>query len=315
MTTIDTIDCDAIEPGVRELCRVLNASGLVRTLWSCEGHRPSIFGQTKPNAPFVILRASMDAVQCLQTALFRAKMEGKLHFDWIIQGNFLADYGNLEPKGDQWSASPTAMRAGHWQWWLKPSLPKGLGFLSFVLERRLRADLGTMPGILRESLEQPTLLQEADKGIEYPKFVGHKKSQKEGDYTGEAQQPIPESASRQSPDGICAPAVGARGFDIGSNPAAAYTAEHQRRVHGYRPESVEAGRTIAASPLKRKAAGVVAILVAGLFLSACGTSSDVELQKDGSGTDEPRPSPCVGAAGSPCSPIPYTAPGFVWGRG
>lgn len=53
-----------------------------------------------------------------------------------------------------------------------------------------------------------------------------------------------------------------------------------------------------------------------LALSACGaTNSDVELQKDGSGTDEPRPSPCVGAAGSPCSPIPYTVPGFVWGRG
>lgn len=52
-----------------------------------------------------------------------------------------------------------------------------------------------------------------------------------------------------------------------------------------------------------------------LALSACVTDQDVELQKDGSGTDEPRPSPCVGAAGSPCSPIPYSAPGFVWGRG
>jgi hypothetical protein len=59
------------------------------------------------------------------------------------------------------------------------------------------------------------------------------------------------------------------------------------------------------------------LLVFGLTLalSACATSSDVELQTDGSGTDEPRPSPCVGADGSPCSPIPYTAPGFVWGRG
>jgi hypothetical protein len=58
----------------------------------------------------------------------------------------------------------------------------------------------------------------------------------------------------------------------------------------------------------------VAALV--LSLSACGLGErDVELQKDGTGSDKPRPSPCVGGAGSPCSPIPYTAPGYQWGRG
>lgn len=61
---------------------------------------------------------------------------------------------------------------------------------------------------------------------------------------------------------------------------------------------------------------VLFAVVFALSLSACGLAEkDVELQKDGSGTDKPRPSPCVGAAGSPCSPIPYTAPGFQWGRG
>lgn len=50
------------------------------------------------------------------------------------------------------------------------------------------------------------------------------------------------------------------------------------------------------------------------LLSACATQSDVELQKDGEGTDAPRPSPCVGAPGSPCAPIPYEVPHFVWGR-
>ena len=52
-----------------------------------------------------------------------------------------------------------------------------------------------------------------------------------------------------------------------------------------------------------------------LALSACVTDKEVELQKDGSGTDEPLASPCAGAPGSPCSPIPYSAPGFTWGRG
>jgi len=45
-----------------------------------------------------------------------------------------------------------------------------------------------------------------------------------------------------------------------------------------------------------------------LLLGACGTSN-VELQKDGSGTDEMLKSPCA------CLPVIYDGPGFVWGRG
>jgi len=65
----------------------------------------------------------------------------------------------------------------------------------------------------------------------------------------------------------------------------------------------------------RKITASLLALSTALLLSACVTDSDVELQKDGTGTDEPRPSPCVGAPGSPCSPIPYTVPGYQWGRG
>ena len=60
---------------------------------------------------------------------------------------------------------------------------------------------------------------------------------------------------------------------------------------------------------------IICALGLALALSGCVTDQDVELQKDGTGTDELRPSPCAGAPGSPCSPIPYSAPGFVWGRG
>ncbi|MBN2752328.1 MAG: hypothetical protein JXQ84_06435 [Rhodospirillaceae bacterium] len=59
----------------------------------------------------------------------------------------------------------------------------------------------------------------------------------------------------------------------------------------------------------------ILMIAAAFMLSACVTSGDVELQKDGSGTDEPLPSPCAGTEGSPCSPIPYDAPTFTWGRG
>lgn len=50
------------------------------------------------------------------------------------------------------------------------------------------------------------------------------------------------------------------------------------------------------------------------LLSACAVPSDTELQTDGSGTDEMRKSPCAGASGSPCEPIPYQAPSFSWVR-
>ncbi len=55
------------------------------------------------------------------------------------------------------------------------------------------------------------------------------------------------------------------------------------------------------------------LILAALLLSAC--AGDVELQKDGSGSDKPLPSPCAGAPGSPCHPLPYDGPGYRWGRG
>lgn len=51
------------------------------------------------------------------------------------------------------------------------------------------------------------------------------------------------------------------------------------------------------------------LLAAALFLlSACETPN-VELQHDGTGSDEMLPSPCA------CMPVPYDAPEFTWGRG
>jgi len=41
-----------------------------------------------------------------------------------------------------------------------------------------------------------------------------------------------------------------------------------------------------------------------LLLSAC--ASDMELQQEGSGSDEMKPSPCA------CDPIPYQFKGITW---
>ncbi|EPY00246.1 hypothetical protein [Magnetospirillum fulvum] len=53
---------------------------------------------------------------------------------------------------------------------------------------------------------------------------------------------------------------------------------------------------------------LLSMLAIVLLLGACGTSN-VELQKDGSGTDEMLKSPCA------CLPVLYDGPDFVWGRG
>ncbi|MEW5728049.1 MAG: hypothetical protein AB1918_09510 [Pseudomonadota bacterium] len=60
------------------------------------------------------------------------------------------------------------------------------------------------------------------------------------------------------------------------------------------------------SIIKKWRAVVIACTCAAL--AAC--ASNVELQRDGTGTDEQLPSPCAG-----CMPIPYEAPTFNWGVG
>ncbi|MBC7953626.1 MAG: hypothetical protein H7Z12_17645 [Rhodospirillaceae bacterium] len=51
------------------------------------------------------------------------------------------------------------------------------------------------------------------------------------------------------------------------------------------------------------------IAAAALLLAACGTSSNVELQKDGSGTDEMLKSPCA------CVTVPYEPQFYRWDLG
>lgn len=50
------------------------------------------------------------------------------------------------------------------------------------------------------------------------------------------------------------------------------------------------------------------IVSAALLLCACAAPS-VEMQHDGSGSDEMLKSPCA------CMPVPYEGPGYTWGRG
>lgn len=64
--------------------------------------------------------------------------------------------------------------------------------------------------------------------------------------------------------------------------------------------------------ISAKTLPVFLLVVLTLLLSAC--AGDVELQQDGSGSDAPLPSPCVGAPGSPCHLLPYQGPGFAWER-
>jgi len=52
------------------------------------------------------------------------------------------------------------------------------------------------------------------------------------------------------------------------------------------------------------------LLAAALWLlAACAANSNVELQHEGTGSDEMLKSPCA------CLPVPYDAPAFAWGRG
>lgn len=290
MTTADTIDYDAIEPGVRELCRVLNASGLVRTLWSCEGHRPSIFGRIRPAHPFVIFHAPELVAKIIQASLYQARLDGRLRIDWTVGGNF--------PPGKHGSNVQT----DDWQWNIKP-WQEAMDSLSFALQRKFQRDLASMPEVIREALsefKQPERRVELAAAI-HPTHSNQRTDEK--DHTEGSSLSL--LASR-----ITATAVRAGGFDVASDFAAASTAGNH--IHSHTSYAGNVLARIAHGKITRKTALVFGLALA---LSACGTPSDVELQKDGSGTDEPRPSPCVGAAGSPCSPIPYTAPGFVWGRG
>ena len=302
MNAIQDIDYDAIEPGVRELCRALNESGLpIRTLWSCEGHRPSIFGQTRPNRPFVIFHAPSSVVKNLQTVLFRARMTRELRFDWIVQGNYLADYEHPEPVEDGWHVLPENVCADHWQWTLKPMLERGIGPLGFRLHRRLAADLAALPLLLA-----PASAQEAAGVGEEGKPTGHDKETQKCDF-----QFIPGPLSRLLPKGVVTAATGTCGYDIGSNPVAADAARN--RLHSLFSSVKDTLPTIAPGIPSRKAAGPLLVFGLVLLLAACATQ-DVELQQDGTGIDAPDVSPCAGAEGSPCSPIPYRAPSFTWGR-
>lgn len=296
MTTTDTIDYDAIEPGVRELCRVLNDSGLVRTLWSCEGHRPSIFGQTRPAHPFVIFHATELVAKIIQASLYQARLDGRLRIDWTVGGNF--------PPGKHGSD----VDADDWQWNITP-WQEAMDSLSFILQRKFRHDLARMPEILGETLLK---LQEAGQQCKSALIVKH--PSRGDEYTHrdkKAEHPRVGSLSKR----IFGVALGASSCRIRGDAGTTNAARLQNGTHDGVPYSVDRLPILAHRAQTRKVARLLTAISLGLFLSACGTSSDVELQKDGSGTDEPRPSPCVGAAGSPCSPIPYTAPGFVWGRG
>lgn len=51
------------------------------------------------------------------------------------------------------------------------------------------------------------------------------------------------------------------------------------------------------------------LAAAALLLAACGTTSKVELQQDGTGLDEMLPSPCA------CAPVPYDTNFYQWDVG
>lgn len=55
-----------------------------------------------------------------------------------------------------------------------------------------------------------------------------------------------------------------------------------------------------------KALGLISLLA----VTAC--AAQREIPQDGTGSDAMRPSPCVGAHGSPCAPVNYDGRGYTW---
>lgn len=77
-----------VEPKVKPLVDKMNATGLIRTLASCQGH--GILG--KP--PYVYFKAPVYIAASIERQLREAAMfdDPGLNTDWIIKGLFDADY-------------------------------------------------------------------------------------------------------------------------------------------------------------------------------------------------------------------------------
>lgn len=133
---------DHIDPDIRDLCRALNATGIITTAWSCQGHpwrRLSPFHHGE--RPYLVFDASPHVAAVIHERIHRAVGEGDLHYMWRLSGAWLA-----VRDGDQrfwrlrWSLEPEGFLDARWFWrhskvladfaWMASELPGAISQLA-----------------------------------------------------------------------------------------------------------------------------------------------------------------------------------------
>jgi hypothetical protein len=90
-----SLDYNTLEPGIRDLCRAFNESGVAETVWSCDGHRwKGLLSGDRDHRPYIIFDAPGDFAAQLNDRLWAAgggRGGHRLYLGWDIQGVFLVD--------------------------------------------------------------------------------------------------------------------------------------------------------------------------------------------------------------------------------
>lgn len=261
-----------IERKIQPLVDALNALPGVRTIASCEGHFSRI------SRPYVYFHCPPALAETIAARLHDLNMQdNKLSHWWHLTGMFNGEHRlcfSLEA----------------------PGLDHDRGFLNkflnyTVYRKKIDNDLNVLSNAFKNVPNDPVNGRRENSGL-----IGSVEHQ--GENNGDAQTngsvapfPLGDASER-----VGVATIGTSAFDAGGDSLSAVAARW-RSNHGLSFPSLKTAWNLT------RLSVVVMFLTA--TLSACGTSN-VELQQDGTGSDEMLKSPCA------CLPVPYDPQFYRW---
>ena len=88
LTVSNTEMTTVIEPGIKPLCDLMNASGLIQTVASCEGHAENV-----RFSPYIYFKTSVECAQALMRHIRDiCWYKNMMNLDWEITGHFNHEY-------------------------------------------------------------------------------------------------------------------------------------------------------------------------------------------------------------------------------
>jgi hypothetical protein len=224
--------------------------------------------------PYVFFSCSPRQAEAFAKRLDKIQLQGNLHHWWRLTGEF-----------DGESRLCFVLRS--------PSLDREKGalrtFLNYVVFRKkIDNDLSLLSDMLQDIVDDGRQMS----AVVHP----HKGRAADDEKNGTEHTGIPPLAGNL-PERVVSFTMGTGAFDIGGNISFTNKTGHQRS-HGTFLPGV---KTVA-----KVARLFVVVILLAVTLGAC---ANVELQKDGSGSDEMLKSPCA------CAPVPYDPTFFTWDVG